>query len=253
MRKSKGHAVAIIAGILAGLALIGVIIYSLVNNKTVDYNAIQEPNEQNGYIGDHLKGPATAPVLIFEYADYQCYYCAMLNPYVTEVINIAEGNLAIVYRNYILDYHKNAQVAAAAAEAAGLQSYFSEYSNQLFTDQDEWDYATEEKLNEYLESTFTKITDGAGNLDQFNADRTSENVAKKVKSDTAIGNRLRLSGTPAFYYEGQFIDFSNKAGGSITVKGETLSWDHSLSGSEFAQILLDIVNINLYVAQNQTE
>ena len=56
-----------------------------------------------------------------------------------------------------------------------------------------------------------------------------------------LGKRTDIPGTPAFFVEGQYIDWSNQSGGSVTINGETISWDHNLSGTEFVKLLKDIV------------
>ena len=56
-----------------------------------------------------------------------------------------------------------------------------------------------------------------------------------------IGKRIDISATPAFYVDGQRIDWSEETGGSLQVGIEDLTWDHALSGSEFVDLLLKIV------------
>ena len=128
MKKFTGFSAwGIIVGVLA-VALLGVATYSIIdgNNKATDFssydfNSVIEANKDNGNIGDHVKGSADAPVLIFEYADYQCSGCASANPKVNQAIKELDGKLGVVYRSFILSYHNNGTAAASAAEAAGLQ------------------------------------------------------------------------------------------------------------------------------------
>ncbi|MBQ2659501.1 thioredoxin domain-containing protein [Candidatus Saccharibacteria bacterium] len=247
MKKFSGFATGAVVGIVLSVAVVIIAIFSVIaSSNPYEHCYIMEPSEESGWISENIKGSSEAPVIIYEYADYQCEYCAMFNPYVDQVIEIANGNLAIVYRNFILDYHINGKAAAAAAQAARMQGYFEDFSAKLFTMQDEWAYTTSEKFNTFIEQYFEEVTAGEGDLAKFNEDRASEAVAKKVKNDTRIGNLAHISGTPAFFYENQLIDFSNKSGGSIKVGTETLSWDHALSGEEFAQVLLDILNLRLH-------
>ena len=78
MKKLQGFSViGLIIGIVIA-ALLGVATYAIIdgNNKAVNFNnydfySVIEPTEDNGNIGDHVKGDPNAPVLIFEYADYQ--------------------------------------------------------------------------------------------------------------------------------------------------------------------------------------
>lgn len=239
------------AGIIATIAAFAFIIVATVlvingNNNAIDYDnynfySIIAPDNHNGQIGDNVKGDSNAPVLIFEYADYQCPGCASMNNRVNEAINKADGKLAIVYRNYLLSYHQNGTAAASAAIAAGLQGYWKEYGDKLFANQAEWEYSTGSERTTYFDKYFLEVTNQKGDLTQFHKDIASEKVSQRISFDMGIGKRIEVPGTPAFYIDGQFIDWNNKEGGSITINGQELSWDHSLDGSEFVDLLLDIV------------
>ncbi|MBQ1540014.1 thioredoxin domain-containing protein [Candidatus Saccharibacteria bacterium] len=240
-----------IAGIIAGItATIFVIVASILvinanNNATnynnYDFNSVIEPDEHNGHIGDHIKGDKDAPVIIFEYADFQCPGCASINTRVNKALEKSDDKLAIVYRNYLLSYHQNGTAAASAAEAAGLQGYWKEYADTLFKNQAEWEYATPSERTTLFNKYFTEITEGHGDLEKFNKDIASENVSKKISFDMGIGKRINLPGTPSFYIDDQRIDYGNEKGSSITINGKTITWDHTLSGEEFTNLLLDIV------------
>lgn len=223
------------------------------NNKATDYskydfNSVIEGDEHNGNIADHVKGDRNAKVLIFEYADYQCEYCASINPRVNAAVEKADGKLGVVYRNYLLSYHQNGTAAASAALAAGLQEVegvkdlWKAYADKLFSVQDEWYYATASTRTDIFTRVFEEVTDGKGDVEKFKQDLSSPDVSKRISFDMGIGKRLEIPGTPTFYVEGQYIDWSNKEGGSVTVNGKTVSWDHNLTGSEFTDLLLEIVN-----------
>jgi len=246
MRKLKGFSVAgVVIGVLA-VALVGVAMYAVIdgNNKATNFNdydfsSIIEPSKDNGNIGDHVKGNPDAPVLIFEYADYQCPGCASINPRVNKIIEQLDGKLAVVYRSFLLSYHQNGTAAASAAEAAGLQGYWKEYADKLFAEQSEWEYASPSERTEYFNKYFEEVTDGKGDLEKFNTDIASEEVSKKISFDGGIAKRVNVQGTPAFYVDGQLIDWGNS--GSIVINGQTISWDSARSGEEFAKLLKDIV------------
>ncbi|MBQ1540174.1 thioredoxin domain-containing protein [Candidatus Saccharibacteria bacterium] len=237
-----------VIAVVAIVALIGVATFFVVdgNNKATnfdnyDFYSIIEPDDHNGNIGDHVKGSANAPVIVFEYADFQCPGCASLNPRVNQAVTELDGKLGIVYRNHLLSYHQNSTAAASAAEAAGLQGYWKEYADALFANQTEWEYASGSERTSLFDKYFADVTGGRGDIDKFHQDIASNGVSKKISFDMGIGKRIEIPGTPAFFVDGQYIDWSNKDGGSVTINGKAVTWDHNLSGNEFVQLLKDIV------------
>ncbi len=246
MKKVKGFSVAgVIIGILV-VALLGVATIAIVNGNNnatnfdnYDFYSIIEPSDDNGNIGDHVKGSKDAPVLIFEYADYQCPGCASINPRVNKAIERLDGKLAVVYRSFLLSYHQNGTAAASAAEAAGLQGYWKEYADKLFSNQSEWEYASASDRTNYFNSYFEEVSNGEGDLEKFNADIASANVSKKIEFDMGVGKRVGVEGTPAFYVDGQLINWGQA--GSVTINGQTISWDSARSGDDFVELLKDIV------------
>ncbi|MBQ3445373.1 thioredoxin domain-containing protein [Candidatus Saccharibacteria bacterium] len=252
MKYKKGFSKGGIVAIIAVIALFAVAAFFVIdgNNKATDYSkydfySVIAADEHNGNIGDHVKGDASAPVIVFEYADFQCPGCASMNSRVNAAIEAAGGNLAVVYRNNILSYHQNGTAAASAAEAAGLQGYWKPYADKLFAEQAEWEYATSNKRTELFEKYFTEVTDGKGDLDKFRSDMASKEVSKKISFDMGIATRINVSGTPAFYVDGQFIDWSNKDGGSINIDGKILSWETTMTGEQFEDLLVKITEAKL--------
>ena len=250
MKKYKGFSVlGVVIGIVV-VILLGLATFAVIdgNNKATDFtkydfNTIIEANGDNGNIGDHVKGSPDAPVIIFEYADYQCPGCASINPRVNKVIEQLEGKLAVVYRNFLLSYHQNGTAAASAVEAAGLQGYWKEYANKMFETQGEWEYADASERTDLFNKYFVEVTSGKGDVDKFNKDIASEAVKKKIGFDMGIGKRVDVEGTPAFYIDGQLIKWGSE--GSVVINGETISWDSARSGDEFNKLIKDIVEAKL--------
>ena len=149
----------------------------------------------------------------------------------------------MVYRSFLLSYHKNGTAAASAAEAAGLQGYWKEYADKLFAEQAEWEYASASERTALFNKYFEEVTEGAGDMDKFNEDLASEAVSKKISFDMGIAKRIDVGGTPAFYIDGQLIDWGNA--GEVIVNGKTITWDSARSGDDFVKLLKDIVAAKL--------
>ena len=227
------------------LVLIGFAVISN-NGKGSDdnYCRILEASEENGYIADHVKGSADAPVVIFEYADFQCPGCASVNPLVNKAIEELDGQVAVVYRNFLLSYHKNGTAAASAAESAGLQGYWKPFADLLFANQSEWEYASPSERTSLFNEYFMKASDNKGNLDEFLTNISSENISKKISNDMKMAKAVNLQGTPALYIDGKSIDWS--VASSVEVNGKTVSWDSGrLTSDQFIQLFKDIVAAKL--------
>ena len=257
MKKNRGFSAAgLIVGIVAlAIVIIGTFLVIDGNNKatdfsTYDFYSVIEGDSHNGNIGDHVKTDKDGsykgiPVYVFEYADYQCPGCASLNPKVNQAVDDLDGKLAVVYRSNLLSYHQNATAAASAAEAAGLQGYWKEYTDVLFATQNDWQYLSGSERTEAFEGYFIGVAGANADMEKFLADIASDAVSKKISFDMGIGKRIGVEGTPAFYVEGQFIPWSRSEGGSVEINGETISWDSQLSGNEFVDILKKIVKAKL--------
>lgn len=250
MKKRTGFSVvgAVVGAVIVALLVIATIAVIDGNNKATDFSSydfysVIEGNKDNGGIGDHVKGSADAPVLIYEYADYQCPGCASMNTRVNKAVEELDGKLGVVYRSYLLSYHLNGTAAASAAEAAGLQGYWKKYADKLFSEQAEWEYADASERTALFEKYFNEVTGGKGDIEKFREDVASEEVSKKISFDMGIGRRIDVSGTPAFYIDGQLIGWGDA--GEIVINGEVISWDSARNGEEFVKLLKDIVEAKL--------
>lgn len=185
-----------------------------VDYSKYDINAVIEGNDDNGGIADHVKGNPNAPILIFEYADYQCSGCASVRNSVDALVEKYGDKLGIVQRSYVLSYHTNGVAAASAAEAAAYQGYWKEMGELLFANQDDWFYSDATKRTAQFSEYFNKATNGKGDLDKFLNDMASEEISKKVQFDMGLGKHVGdISYTPAFFIDGQFIDWANNTNG----------------------------------------
>ena len=74
---------------------------------------------------DHVQGPASAPVTLVEYGDYECPQCARAYVIVKAVQEQMGSRLRFVFRNFPLrQVHPHAEIAAEAAEAAAVADKF---------------------------------------------------------------------------------------------------------------------------------
>jgi protein-disulfide isomerase len=89
------------------------------------------------FIADPMmtKGPAAAPVTIFEWSDYECPFCQRAQDVLQRLQGEFPDTLRFVFKDFPLRSHPNALPAALAARCAGAQSRYWEYHDLLFVGQ----------------------------------------------------------------------------------------------------------------------
>ncbi len=153
----------------------------------------------------YSKGDADAEVTVVEFADFQCEACRASYPQVEGVLKDYEGRgVRFVLRNFPLPNHKNSQIAANAAEAAGEQGKYWEMYSKLFAGQDEW---TSDPPRPKSAAQATAIIAGYARelgLDEqaFRAAVDGRKFNAKLSRDLADGEKLGINGTPTFFVNG---------------------------------------------------
>ena len=88
---------------------------------------------------DHVVGSLQAPIVLIEYSDFQCPFCALVHPTLKKIVEESNGEVAWIMRNFPLEsIHPNARPAALAgeciAEQLGSEGWFK-FADDLFADQ----------------------------------------------------------------------------------------------------------------------
>src|SRR5438045_5653096 len=87
---------------------------------------------------DHSLGPATAPITIVEYGDYECPDCLNFVPIIAQVRERLGDRLRFIFRHFPQSsIHPHASMAAEAAESAAEQGKFWPMHEALFKHQKE--------------------------------------------------------------------------------------------------------------------
>jgi len=103
----------------------------------------------------------------------------------------------VVWKNLPLtSIHKNAMGAALAAEAAHSQGKFWEFHDKLFANQSKLGL---DDLKQYAKELGL-------NTAQFEKDLLDPEKKKRVDSDMAEAGSLGVTGTPAFFVNGHFLN-----------------------------------------------
>jgi protein-disulfide isomerase len=142
------------------------------------------------------KGPANAPVTIVEFSDFQCPFCSRLTPTLAEVEKKYGDKIRLVFRQYPLPFHQNAQKAAEASLCAADQGKFWELHDAMFGNQGELG----------VDQLKAKAASLGLNADKFNKCLDSGEKAAAIQADVKAGSAAGVSGTPAMFINGRFIN-----------------------------------------------
>jgi len=146
---------------------------------------------------DAFRGPADAPVVIVEFADFQCGYCGRwYKQTLPKILETYPEQVKYVYRDFPI-FGEESLNAAMATECAEEQDAFWEYHNRLFDrlENSEQTPLTSETLVSY-----------AGELDldtsAFSECLTSQKYLNEVIADYQAAQQYGFGGTPGFIVNG---------------------------------------------------
>ena len=145
-------------------------------------------------VGDSpVRGPASAPVTIVEFADYQCPFCARNVPLVKELLEAYPETVNFVFKEFPLtNIHRNAMPAAKAAIAAQKQDKYWEMHDLLF---ENFQDLEEDALERYAAEVGVDVA-------QWKQDMASDDVERRVQEDLRLGRAVGVRGTPTMFVNG---------------------------------------------------
>lgn len=146
--------------------------------------------------GAPFEGPSQAPITIAEFSDFQCPFCGRVGPTLDQIRKAYGDNVKLVWKHYPLDMHPNAKPAALAAEAANSQGKFWEYHDKLFANQNKLGL---NDLKQYAKDIGLDTV-------QFEKDLGDPGKKKRMDDDMAEARSLGITGTPAFFVNGRFLN-----------------------------------------------
>ena len=138
---------------------------------------------------DHVIGKPDATITLIEYGDYQCPDCGHSYPLIKKLREEISNKLRFVFRNFPLEEHPHAILAARVAEAAGYQHKFWEMHDYI--------YEHQEELDGNIMIDFGKRLDL--NISQLEKDCNSSDVSSKIENDLESGRNSGVNGTPSFF------------------------------------------------------
>jgi formate-nitrite transporter family protein len=133
-------------------------------------------------------------VELVEWGDFECPYCRRAAPSVRHVLDELGDRVTFVWRHFpITEKHPHAARAAEAAEAARAQGRFREMHDALFAHQDA---LSDDDLVGYAREIGL-------DAERFADDLRSGRYADAVAAERAEGEKAGVTGTPAFFIDGE--------------------------------------------------
>jgi protein-disulfide isomerase len=190
--------------VLAAVALagLGVLTYLLLKPDTVSIpaNVTVQASDTSGFKG-YLKGSPTAPVEITEFADYQCPFCqtfATLQMPTIEERLVKTGRVRWRYRDFPLQQHPFARLAAHSAACADEQGKYWEQHQRIYEGQPEWSAARN------AGPIFRNYAKAAGvDLDRYDACMRAGKYAGRIQASYNEGVQVGVSSTPTLLVSGR--------------------------------------------------
>ena len=207
---SKLTAWKIISGLLAILLIVSIYTggFGIDGEEDNDVeptpSAPQQPSQPQPVIADKVNinsddpvlGDEDAEVTIIEFSDYQCPFCSRFSLGTMKQIKadyIDTGKVKLVFKDYPLPFHSEADEASIAAACAGKQDKYWEMHDKIFATQQSWSGNANagDVLAKELKLSTTKF-------DKCFDDREPESgfAGDMQDGNTAAGKGI---GTPSFF------------------------------------------------------
>jgi protein-disulfide isomerase len=170
--------------------------YADSNNQGQELEFISVSEDDDAFLGAE-----DAPVVIVEFSDYQCPYCAKFQSETLPLLKenyIDQGLVKLIYRDFPIPSHTDAMTAAIAAECVadqgGNEAYY-EMHDVIFENMAAWSYVegAEDILLGYASDLGYDI---ASCMDD-------PAMAEEVDADYVAGRSYGVSGTPTFFINGK--------------------------------------------------
>jgi protein-disulfide isomerase len=143
--------------------------------------------------GAPFKGPADAKVTIVEFSDFQCPYCAKAATEAAAVVQKFPKDVKLVFKQFPLEDHSQAALAAEASLAAQAQGKFWELHDKM--------YANFRQINRVR--ILAWATEVGLDINRFRADLDAHKYAARVHIEEQEGETAGVEGTPTFYINGK--------------------------------------------------
>lgn len=172
------------------------------NNAMVDAHGIEVGFTEDGR---PYRGSRNAPIILEEFSDYQCPFCAR---YFSETLpsllenQIANGEVMTIFYDFPLTaIHPQAASAAHAARCASDQGALAYWNmhDKIFSNPDEWS-------NNKADTVFKSYAEELGlDVAQFDNCQTEGKYESAIQDDTNLARSRGVGSTPSFFVNNQML------------------------------------------------
>lgn len=210
----------ILLGIVIGFGISQMPYFNEADTKTstvtTDKNVQPEPDSEKPEIKkfsdedtaklidtNSVKGNSSAAISFVEFSDFQCPFCARFAANTVSQVDenyVKNNKVKIAFRDYPLDFHKNAVPAALSARCASEQGKFWEMHDVIFAKQSQWSEETDSaaKFKAYSKELGLDVK-------KFNNCLDSKKYINEIQKDLIAGIAAGISGTPGSFINGKEI------------------------------------------------
>lgn len=191
---SNGLAAAVVSAIRAGKSEADAVAAANASN----WAHVQPPKLLDDPVsipiaGAPYLGPQNAPITIVEFSDFQCPYCALAVPQIKAILKTYPTQVKLVFKEFPLEEHSQAELAATAAVAAQKQGKFWAMHDAMYANRN----------NLYRQNILALAKQAGLDMKRFESDMNSTEVRETIVRDLQDGDRAGVQGTPTIFINGQ--------------------------------------------------
>jgi protein-disulfide isomerase len=181
---------------------VGFLLWQMNKSSTpaVPVQVTVQPADTAGFRG-YVLGSDSAPVEIVEYADYQCPACQQFAtvewPYVRDRL-VTPGRVRWVFKDFPLQQHQWARLAAHSAACANDQGKFWEYADAVFATQPDWSASRD--AGKIFRAQVEKVGLNAATWDRC---MSALKFAGRIQASAEQGVKAGVGSTPSFVIGGR--------------------------------------------------
>jgi protein-disulfide isomerase len=143
--------------------------------------------------GDPSIGPENARVTIVEFSDFQCPYCASAVVQAKIILEKYPKDVRLIFKQFPLDDHSQAFLAAEAAVAAHAQGKFWEMHDKLYGN-----YRSISPQNILIWAKEIGL-----DMKRFTQEVDAGKYKSQIESEVKQGEIAGVQGTPTFFFNGR--------------------------------------------------